>query len=396
MIRDEFERNFAERGEVGASVCVTIEGETVVDLWGGMADPLNERAWDRDTIGVVWSCTKGATALCAHVLASRGELDLDAPVARYWPEFAQNGKATITVAMLLAHQAGLVGFREPIPDAGYLDWELIVDRLAQQEPLWEPGARHGYHALTFGHLVGEVVRRVTGISLGSFFRAEIADPFDLDFWIGLPEEHEARVAPTIPADLPGPDDVIPSFYRIALTDPSSIPATVIMNSGLALFPGFIDTREAHAAELPAFGGLANARALARMYRVLALGGEVDGVRLVDREQLARMGAVVSATSVDATMHVPTRWSLGFCKSVDNHHRDPGDQDGVVLSEEAFGHVGMGGSIGFADPRARMSFGYTMNRQGMSVGLDARGQSLVDATYRVLGYEKATRGGSWYL
>ena len=262
-VRDEFERNFAERGEVGAAVCITIDGETVVDLWGGVADPRPGAAWDRDTIGVVWSCTKGATALCAHVLVSRGEIDLDARVATYWPEFAENGKDAITVRMLLAHQAGLAGFREPIPDAGYLDWDLIVGRLAEMEPLWEPGARHGYHALTFGHLVGEVVRRVTGTSIGSFFRAEIGDPLGIDLWIGLPEEHEPRVAPTIPADLPGPTDPIPSFYRVALADPRSVPATVVMNSGHALAPGFIDTREAHAAELPGFGGVANARALAR-------------------------------------------------------------------------------------------------------------------------------------
>src|SRR5256714_7566642 len=172
-VRHEFARNFAERGEVGASVCITVDGETVVDLWGGAADPATGRAWEQDTIGVVWSCTKGATALCAHVLASRGELSLDAPVAEYWPEFAKNGKDAITVRMLLAHQAGLAALREPNPEAGYCDWDLIAGRLAEQQPLWEPGTRHGYHALTFGHLVGEVVRRVTGRTIGAFFHDEI-------------------------------------------------------------------------------------------------------------------------------------------------------------------------------------------------------------------------------
>ena len=159
-------------------------------------------------------------------------------------------------------------------------------------------------------------------------------------------------------------------------------------------PGWIDTPAAYAAELPAFGGVGNARALAHMYRVLALGGAADGVELVDAEELDAMGAVCSAGAIDATMLVPTRWSTGFVKSVDNRARPPGDQDGVVLAEEAFGHVGMGGSIGFADPRARMSFGYTMNRQGLAVGLDARGQSLVDAAYSALGYRRPARGGSW--
>jgi CubicO group peptidase (beta-lactamase class C family) len=394
-VRDEFERNFAERSEVGAAVCVTLEGETMVDLWGGLADPTTGRAWERDTIGVIWSCTKGATALCAHVLVTRGALDLDAPVAKYWPEFAKNGKGAITVRVLLAHQAGLAAFSEPIPEDAYRDWEMIVDLLTEQEPLWAPGTRHGYHALTYGHLVGEVVRRVTGRSLGTFFREEIGEPLGLDLWIGLPEQHEHRVAPTIPAPFPEPGDVIPTFYRVAMTEPASVGARVLMNSGLVFAPGWIDARATHAAELPAFGGIGNARSLARMYRALAVGGTVDGIQLVDGGGLAAMGAVASATSVDATMLVPTRWSLGFVKSVDNSAREPGDQDGVILAEDAFGHVGMGGSIGFADPRARASFGYTMNRQGMSTGLDARAQSLIDATYSALGYHRSPRGGSWY-
>jgi CubicO group peptidase (beta-lactamase class C family) len=325
------------------------------------------------------------------VLASRGKLSLDAPVSSYWPEFAKNGKGAITVRMLLAHQGGVAALREPIPESGYCDWDLVAGRLADQAPLWAPGARHGYHALTFGHLVGEVVRRVTGSTLGAFFRDEVAEPRGVDLWIGLPPEHEPRVAATQPAEAPAAGAEIPSFYRSAMADPTSIAALVMMNSGSVFAPGWIDTREARAAELPAFGGIGNARALAAMYRALAIGG--DG--LVDAEELAAMGAVTSATSVDAVMLVPTRWSTGFVKSVDNSERGPGDRDGVVLSEEAFGHVGMGGSIGFVDPRARMSFGYTMNRQGMAVGLDARGQGLVDAAYRVLGYRQPERGGSWY-
>jgi CubicO group peptidase (beta-lactamase class C family) len=390
LVHAAFERNFSARGEVGASVCVTVEGETVLDLWGGTADPNTGRPWERDTIGVVWSCTKGATALCAHMLASRGELDLHAPVAQYWPEFAKNGKDAITVAMVLAHQAGLPAFREPIPDEAYCDWDFIVDRLAEQEPLWQPGTRNGYHALTFGHLVGEVVRRVSGQSLGTFFRTQVAEPLGLDFWIGLPASEDARVAPVIPA-VPGPDDILPSFYQSALTDPQSIGAMVLMHSGLALAPNWIDTENPRRAELPAFGGIANARALAGMYRPLANGGG----ELVDAEQLALMGAVASATGVDATMLVPTRWALGFVKSIDNNHLAGGDRDGVVFSEAAFGHVGMGGSLGFCDPEARLSFGYSMNRQGLAVGLDERGQSLVDAVYSVLGYRRPSRGGSWY-
>jgi CubicO group peptidase (beta-lactamase class C family) len=384
-VRAEFERNFEARDEVGASVCITVGGDTVVDLWGGVADPATGRAWERDTIGIVWSCTKGATALCAHLLVDRGEIDLDTPVARYWPEFAKNGKAAITVRMLLAHQAGLAAFREPVPDDGYRDWDFAVGRLAAQEPLWEPGTRHGYHALTFGHLVGEVVRRVSGQSLGAFFRAEIAEPLGIDFWIGLPEEHEARVAPTIAAT-PGPDDPLPSFYRAALTDPTSVAGMVLMHSGALLLPGFIDERASHAAEMPSANGVTNARGLAGMYAGLS--------RLFSDDAIATMGVVTSASAVDATLLVPTRWALGFVKSGDNRHLDGADRDGVVLAEDAFGHVGMGGSIGFADPRAGLAFGYTMNRQGLAVGLDERAQSLIDATYRALGYHRPARG-SWY-
>jgi CubicO group peptidase (beta-lactamase class C family) len=394
-VRAEFERNFADRAEVGAAVCITLDGETVVDLWGGIADPATGRAWQQDTIGVIWSCTMGATALCAHMLITRGALDLDAPVAAYWPEFADAGKAAITVRMLLAHQAGLAAFSEPIPADGYTDWEIITARLAAQEPLWQPGTRHGYHTFTWGHLVGELVRRISGKSIGTFFRDEVARPLGLDLWIGLPAEHESRVAPTIAAPFPQPGEVLPAFYRAALDEPSSIAAYAVMHSGQLLARGWIDSREAHATELPAIGGIGNARALAGMYRALAVGGTVDGVRLVDDGGLAAMAAVESAGAVDATMLVPTRWSLGYLKSIDNSGGPPGDRDSVLLSEDAFGTVGMGGSIGFADPRARLSFGYTMNRRGLGVGLDARAQSLIDATYQTLGYRRSPRGGSWF-
>ena len=176
QVREEFERNIADRSEIGASVCVTVDGETVVDLWGGVAEPASGRAWGADTIGHVWSATKGATALCAHMLAARGQLDLNAPVAHYWPEFAKNGKDGILVRHLLNHQAGLPAVRDPLPPGCFYDWQLMVDALAREEPFWKPGTRNGYHALTFGFLVGEVVRRVSGRTLGEYFRAEVAGP----------------------------------------------------------------------------------------------------------------------------------------------------------------------------------------------------------------------------
>ncbi len=393
-VREEFERNFAERGEVGASVCVTVDGETVVDLWGGAADPATNRSWDEDTVCVVWSSTKGAVALCAHMLISRGQLDLHAPVADYWPEFAKNGKDAITVRQLLSHQAGLAAISEPLPEGGLCDWELVVDLLAKQEPLWEPGTRNGYHALTFGHLVGELVRRIDGRSIGRFFDDEVAKPLGLDFWIGLAEEIEPRVAPIIPAELPADPSELPLFYQLALSDPTSLPGLVMLNSGGLMMPGACDTREVHAAEIPAANGVANARALAGMYRPLALGGSVDGVRLLDEGTLATAARVEVATGHDAVLCAPNRFGLGFMKAVDNLAA-LGPDNSVILSDDAFGHVGAGGSLGIADPRARLSFGYAMNQQGSGLGMNPRGQALADAVYRALGYRQPDHGGLWY-
>ena len=388
-VRQEFERNFQERGEVGASVCVTVGGETVVDLWGGLANNRTDTPWTDETVSIVFSSTKGATAICAHMLAARGELDLDAPVAKYWPEFAQSGKENIPVKMLLNHQAGLPAVRETLPQGAYADWDLVVNALAKEEPFWEPGTRNGYHAITFGWLVGEVVRRVSGKSLGTFFKEEIADPLGLDFWIGLPEDKESRVAPMIPAK---PDPERPLFQEIA--KPGSIQALTMGNMGGYMGPPpMFDSREAHAAEIGGAGGITNARGLAGLYEPLALGGKKGNIELVNTETLERMGRVSSATGKDVVLIMPTRFALGFMKTMDNRNEPAGVQDSVLISEDAFGHVGAGGSFGFADPKDRMSFGYTMNRMGPGLSLNERGQSLVDAVYRSLGYQ-SNESGAW--
>lgn len=389
LVRQEFERNFRERGEVGASVCVTLHGETVVDLWGGMARPDTQTPWTSETVSIVFSSTKGATALCAHILASRGQLDLDAPVAKYWPEFAQAGKDKIPVKMLLNHQAGLPAVREPLPQGAYANWDLMVNALAKEEPFWEPGTRNGYHALTIGWLVGEVVRRVSGKSLGTFFRDEVAKPLGLDFWIGLPEDKESRVSPMI-ATAPDLDSV---FFR-EMTSRGTITSLAMLNVGgyMGAKPEY-DTRAAHAAEIGGAGGITNARGLAGMYAPLACGGKLKGVELVNSDTLARMAQVSSATGRDAVLLMPTRFALGFMKSMDNRRAPLGILDSALTSEEAFGHVGAGGSFGFADPKAEMSFGYTMNKMGAGILLTDRGQSLVDATYRSLGYQ-SNASGAW--
>lgn len=381
-VRDEFVRNFTERGELGASVHVRVAGLPVVDLWGGVADPTTGRAWTRDTLVHVWSCTKGATALCAHILASRGELDLDAPVAQYWPEFAQNGKSAVTVAMLMSHQAGVPALRDPLPFGALYDTEYMTDRLAAEAPFWEPGTRHGYHALTFGFCVGELVRRISGRTLAGFFRQEVAEPLGLDFSMGLPDSELPRLAPSIPADPPTPP--FSRAFLAAISDPTSIASLVFFNSGGYLNPGEAESAAARAqTEIGATGGFTNARALSRLYAVLANGGE----RFVDKASFARMARVNSA-GWDQFGLIPSRFTLGFVKSIDNRRGDPGNQDTGILSEAAFGHSGFGGSIGFADPENRLSFGYTMTKQGPGTLLNPRGQSLVDAAYRSLGYVEA--------
>jgi CubicO group peptidase (beta-lactamase class C family) len=390
-VRDEFERNFRERGEAGASVCVAVEGRVVVDLWGGIANRRTDQPWERDTLVVVWSCTKGAVALCAHILRSRGLLDLDAPVARYWPEFAREGKDAIAVRRLLDHQAGLAAIRRPLRPGGLYDWGYMTEMLAAEAPFWEPGTRQGYHAVTFGYLVGEVVRRVSGQDLGDFFREEVAGPLGIDFFLGLPEADEGRVARIIRPDALPPGEPHRRFNKEAERNPEGLQALMIGNTGRR--PGDHDSREAHAAVLPSQGGIANARGLAGLYTPLALGGGAGGVRLVDADTLAEAQAVSSASADDAMLRIGLRFGLGFMKSSDNRKSAPGATDSIILSESAFGHAGMGGSLGFADPDARLAFGYAMNKQGRGVALNERGQSLVDATYRSLGY-RTNEGGRW--
>lgn len=368
----EFERNFVERGEVGASLHVLLDGEPVIDLWGGTIDR-DGTPWAEDTVSVVFSCTKGATALCAHLLADRGELDLDALVADYWPEFATNGKEAATVSMMLNHSAGVPALRERLSDGTCCDWDQMVERLAAEEPWWQPGTRNGYHMLTFGWTVGELVRRVSGRSLGTYFAEEIAGPLGADFWIGVPEDQQHRVAKVMQ---PQPERAeMTEFTKAALDGAGSLQRMALMNNG-----GFNPNDPVvQRAEIGGGGGVSNGRGLARMYAPAAVGGG----ELFSPAAVARMGEVSVATGVDATLLLPTRFGLGFMKSMDNRRRPTGDRDSVVLSSTAFGHVGAGGSLGFADPAARLSFGYSMNAMGPGIFLNERGQALVDATYQAL-------------
>lgn len=393
-VAEAFQKNFDAKGEVGASVCLTVGGETVADLWGGTADQKTGAPWTSDTVSIVFSCTKGATAVCAHVLASRGKLDLDAPVAELWPEFARNGKQHATTRMMLDHSVGVPALRAKVKESGPYEWDYMTARLADEEPFWSPGTRNGYHGLTFGWTVGEMVRRASGVSLGTFFQHEIARPLGLDFWIGLPEAIEPRVAPIIPHVTKAAEAKTPFLVDLG-TRPDSIASLFFFNVGAFFFTKGANTRAGHAAEIGAANGVTNARGLAGMYAPLAQGGG----KLVDGKTLVRMGEVSMATHDDATLRIPTRFALGFMKSMDNRKRSVGaklfgpDVDSVIMSSAAFGHVGAGGSLGFADPAAGLSFGYTMNRMGPGLLMNERGQALVDAAYLSLGYTNKD-GGVW--
>ena len=372
-----FVDNFREHQETGASVCVSIAGRKVVDLWGGIRDIKTRAPWERDTVSIVHSCTKAATALCAQILIDRGQLDLHAPIRIYWPEFAQAGKEDATVLMTLNHSVGVPALREPLKQGAYYDWNYMVERLAAEAPFWVPGSRNGYHMSSFGWLVGELVRRVSGKSLGTFFRTEVATPLGMDFWIGLPQSIEARVAPMI--RFVPPPGASKSDFTIALkTVPRTISHLALLNNGG--HQG--DTKAAYAAEMGGGGGISNARALARMFEPLANGGEIDGVKLISAERIEAMRQLSMQSKRDETLLIPTRFAQGFMLRMDNPGLTAGNS--VRIGANAFGHVGAGGSLGFADPSIRMSFGYTMNRMGEGVLLNERGQALVDAAYDCIG------------
>jgi CubicO group peptidase (beta-lactamase class C family) len=372
-VREELARNFAERGEIGASVCAVVEGRVVVDLWGGLADAEEHRPWAEDTLVMVHSATKGAAALCAHLLAARGELDVDARVSRYWPEFARAGKDAIAVRMLLDHRAGLAAIDRPLRAEAGLDWQTMTEALADQAPNWEPDTAHGYHAITFGWLVGEVVRRVAGRSLGRYFRDEIAGPLDLDFWIGLPEAAEprvARLAPPPPADARDP-------FGAQLLAANSLTRRAFMNPPTMFFAGGAAfARRLRAAEIPAANGFANARSLAGLYAPLA--GR-SRAQWLDDDTFARMTALASE-GPDLVLVHPTRFTQGFMKTIPG---GPLHCARLGPNPEAFGHVGAGGSLGMADPAAGVAIGYAMNRMGPGILLNERGQALVDAVYACL-------------
>jgi CubicO group peptidase (beta-lactamase class C family) len=374
-LRDALRDNFRRHQELGAAVVIAVEGRLVVDIWAGWMDPSRARPWRHDTLVDVFSVGKAMAALCVLVLWERGQVDLEAPVSRYWPEFAAGGKSEVTVRMLLCHRAGVPAIRRSLPDLAMYDWDLIADALAQEEPWWEPGSTHGYHVNTFGFLTGEIVRRVSGESIGAFFRREVAGRLDADFHFGVGPQHDARTAdyqfagesfepahgeenqPVVDAD----EDRRFLLDRVYMNPPGM--------SGL----GTVNTRAWRAAQIPSANGHATARGVARIYSALACGGTVDGIRLLRPETIEQATAPASS-GTDFVLGRPSRFGLGFQLTQAERPLGP--------SPRSFGHFGVGGSLGFADPDAKVAFAYTMNRSGPR-WQNPRNRALIDALYASL-------------
>ncbi len=364
-VRDEFVANFSRQDvfqEVGAALAVYRGTELVVDLSAGVTNPQTGAPWTDQTLANVWSTTKGVAAIAVAVLVDRGLLDYAAPVARYWPEFAQQGKGQITVSQLLSHQAGLPGFVEPTSLEDFYDWPGIIGRLERQAPMWPPGTQNSYHAMTFGFLAGELVLRASGMSVGQFLASQIAGPLGADVYIGLPMALEGRVAPLI-----GP-------RREATFDLDAMaPSAIAAISNPAMEPLIPNDRAWRAAEVPAGNGHATALGLARLYGAVANGGSLDGVHIMGPQTVAAM-STTQTTRVDLMLGVAPHWRNGFA----------GNEPGLFGPHpHVFGHSGWGGSFGCADTEAKVSIGYVMNQMGDGIVGDPRATSLCDRIYSCL-------------
>jgi CubicO group peptidase (beta-lactamase class C family) len=365
-VADAFAANFTERDELGAAFALYVDGVAKVDIWAGVADKRTNRPWSEDTLELVYSTTKGAAAICVARLVEAGLVSYDEPVATYWPEFAAGGKEAVTVGQMMSHQAGLPYATAPLTFDDLMAVTPVVEALAAQEPVWAPGTRHGYHALTYGWLAGELVRRVDGRRIGQYFADEVAAPLGLDFWIGLPESEEARVARLEVAPPPTDPEALAMMMQIA--GPGTMGFNALFMSGVMMTgpADAFNSRQVHATEMPAANGITTARSLARMYAATV--GDVDGVRLIDDATVASVRAE-AVNGPDACLVVSSRFGMGFML------------DGELtpmLSATSFGHAGAGGSLGYADPDARVGYGYVMNQMAGGIAGDPRTLALNDA------------------
>lgn len=366
-VKNAFIRNFKSGLEVGASFAATINGKFVIDIWAGHSDAAKTHPWKRDTIVNVYSTTKVMTVLCTLMLVDRGLLDLDAPVAKYWPEFAQAGKENLPVRYLFSHTAGLPGFDEPIPAEALYDWDRIVNLLAAQKTWWKPGKKSGYHALTHGYLLGELIRRITGKTVGTFFREEVANPLKADFHIGLPEDLDSRVGELIPPEMLDMEKIAEQF---------NFDATMAIKilSNPALDVEYSKTRAWRGAEIPAANGHGNARSVARITSALACRGEVDNVRLLSLETIEK-SIEEQSYGPDLVLILPIRFGLGWGFTSKDMPIGP--------NPRTFYWGGWGGSLAVVDLDAKLSFSYVMNKMNSSLTGDTRTIRLVRALYKAL-------------
>ncbi|MER7844701.1 serine hydrolase domain-containing protein [Kitasatospora sp. NPDC096077] len=366
-VADAFAGNFADFPELGAAVTVFAGGRKVVELWGGTADQRSGRAWTQDTVVPVFSCAKGPVSISALLLAERGRLDLDAPIARYWPEFARNGKQGITTRMILGHRAGLPALDAVLPFEEIAAWEPVIRAIEAQQPLWEPGTTHEYHGHVFGFAVGEVIRRITGLTPGAFLRKEIAEPLGLPLWIGLPEDELPRLARLVEADgrrpMPGPEHLL---------------TRIVTMNGALVFPG-LDVPHGwndpvlHAIELPGAGAVASATGLAGLYAAAATGLD-GGPRLLSAGTVTDATRELSSGQGYLGFDMGARWGSGMLLD------SPGFRP--LLGARSFGNDGAGGQFAFGDDEFGIGFGYVANR--MIGHGDARANRLVEAVRGCLG------------
>lgn len=357
--KDAFAANFARAGdyqEVGASFAAFHRGRCVVDLWGGFTDGARTKPWSHNTLANIWSSTKAVTAVAVARLVDRGLLRYEDKVASVWPEFAQNGKADITVAHILSHQAGLPGFVEPTSATDQCDFDGCVAKLARQKPAWEPGTATSYHAMTYGWLAGEIVRRVADKSIGRVVAEEIAKPLDADIFIGLPQSQDARAAEMLPPTHAATPPPLPDAAMMALTNPQQDPTLP-------------NTREWRAAEIPAANGHANALGLARLYAALASDHGCEGVRLLSPNTLSRVIRPATQGRTDMFLGFQDSWGMGMAINAPGIYGP---------NPRAFGHSGWGGSFGCADPDAQIAIGYVCNQMGPELVGDPRTAGLCAA------------------
>ena len=366
-VRDAFIKNI-ETSDVGAATSAYVGGRKVVDLWGGSFEAARTTHYTQDTLQLVFSTTKGVAAICLAMCVDRGLLDYDATVATYWPEFAAAGKAAVTVAELISHRAGLATIDATLTMQECLAWDPIVEALAAQTPLWEPGSGHGYHALTYGWLAGELVRRVDGRPIGQFVAEELSKPLGLELWIGLPESEEHRVSPMI-ASPPPPPELLPMIE--AMMGPATLGGRALSLNGafgeLGVGDSPFNRRDVHAACIPAANGITNAASLARLFAAAI--GEVDGhERLIAPSTLERARTTVTS-GADKCLMVETTFGMGFMTA---------GAFTPMLGAGSFGHAGAGGSLAFGNEAAGVGFAYVMNQMDMNLAGDPRAASLIDA------------------